>query len=215
MSVSTTDPVLTSPGQVASATQYGATVPGVQSYIPHRVITETSTPSTVQVQQFLANVASQVSLTIGDLDRLTGTFLADVISNAQMCVLLGAAAWTEDSAFPEQTDRQDSSSWGAVLWARFNMLLQQLAVTVSRGPATPDEGPFYPDLGCAWSQPVDPLIVDVGGALVEDFSDPYGYPDGNVDAVQTEINDTSGFDTNYSQGAQADGGNVDEYDEVG
>jgi hypothetical protein len=209
--VSVIDPVASTPGQVASATDYGATLEGVLTYLPHRQIDGNSQPSYVQVQQMLDNVTSQVALTIGDLGHLSGSFLADVLTNACMCAQIGAAAWAEDAAYPERIDSQNNSGWGAILWTRFNAMIEKLAITVSRGPTAPDTGPLYPDLGTAWFKPLDPLIVDVGGALVQDYSDPYAYPDNSVDEVQTEINDTSGFDSDYSQGVGPGG----DYEDVG
>lgn len=204
-----TDPVASTPGEIAAATFYGATISGVGAYLPNRQFTDSSNPNVNQVQQYIADVTSQVALTIGDLDRLSGAFLTNVLGQAKMVVQLGAAAWAQDAAYPERADPQNRTGWGQILWERFNMLLQQLAVTVSRGPATPDEGPFYPDIGVAWQKPLDPLIANVGGIISQDWADPYAYPDNQTDEVQTEIDETSGWGTNYSQGGGGDGTHED------
>jgi hypothetical protein len=192
--VSVVDPEAGTPGQIAVQTQYGATIAGVNAYVPHRRVNPSSTPSAVQVQQFMDAIASELSLAIGDLDRLSGDFLQNVIIQAMTVVQIGAAAWTEDASFPEQTDPQDRSSWGAVLWARYNKMKEALAVTVSRGPAIPDEGPLYPDIGVAWSKPLNPLIADVGGPAATEYSDTLGFPVLAMDQTQTGIGAPSNFD---------------------
>lgn len=209
--MSMSDPVATTPGQEAYADWYGADIMGVRAYIPLREISYDTAPSEPQVEHMIHNIASQVALTIGDLDHLSGKFLGDVLRNARACVEMGTAAWVQDSSYPERTDAQDSSSWGAVLLKRYNDMLQALAVTVSRGPVAPDTGTLYPDLGCAWLEPLDPLIADVGGLIVQDWSDPYAYRDGLADEIQTEINEESGFDDGYNGGVGFGG----QYEDVG
>lgn len=130
-----------------AAELYGADRAGVQALLTNRRITDSSTPSLTDVDRYLAMVAGWVA---GAL-RIAGVDAPDRDAAAGV-ILLGAAALTEDAAHPERAGEGDSS-YGAVLWDRYQSELERLASGEPEAEASDDDNE-----GAACSFP-EPMFV--------------------------------------------------------
>lgn len=106
---------------------YGASVPGVRGLLPHRTITNASKPSEEDVARFLSGIGGKVYARVAralaaveDTDET-----AELTELARQSIELGAAAMTEDAAFPERAGVA-GTGYGEVLWVRHRDTLADL-----------------------------------------------------------------------------------------
>lgn len=118
---------------------YGADLDGVQALIPNYSIGDAN-PSVEDVERFIDNMAAEVSLQIGAFESvITDSSLNGRINAmAKVVVETGAAAMTEDAAYPTRA-RPNDTSYGSVLWGRYKDLMALLLKLV--GDATPGDDP--------------------------------------------------------------------------
>lgn len=133
---------------------YGATIDGVKAHLPHRRIEDNTRPSTDDVQRYLETTTRWVTMRVGVLAEGTPGF-----DHARGAAEIGAAAMAEDASFPERSGRA-ASSYGEVLWARFqeaiDELLESLGLTGEGGggPAVAGERPAFNFPDPAWRRSV-------------------------------------------------------------
>jgi hypothetical protein len=115
---------------------YGGAVAGVRALLPHLDIDAQSKPSETSVGLFLDAIRGRVLGRLGPLDALPDAYLDGTVGRrtalgafAANVIELGAAAMTEDAAFPERSSpTADESSYGATLWARYREAFDELLV---------------------------------------------------------------------------------------
>lgn len=97
---------------------YGASLEGVQDWLPTFTITDTSQPNATAVEGMLTFTSRWVANRLGDLGRFSADLRALTEANARGLVELGAAALTDKAAHPAQAGR-GHTSYGDELWAMF------------------------------------------------------------------------------------------------
>lgn len=133
------------PDPYGAAHPYGASIPGVQAFIPEQLISETSSPSVAQVNYFIDNIASEVGLRIGNYTTtITDVGLQGrVTAFARYVVNLGAAATAFDASYPSLSS-PNASSYGNVLWSRYEAVLSELIQLVDNATPGTDPGADIP-----------------------------------------------------------------------
>lgn len=153
-----------------SLPRFAATLEGVEAYLPHlKPIADTDKLDPASVIVFLAEVGGTVAVRVDPLlrqvDALADTgaiAVADrdaLYDTARRLTELGAAAYTQDAAFPELAATGETDTrYGATLWGRFLTGLDNLAAAATAAvAAAQDDTPASP-VGPSGSFP-EPLFV--------------------------------------------------------
>ncbi|QKY79776.1 hypothetical protein SEA_BUMBLE_10 [Arthrobacter phage Bumble] len=124
--------------------EWGVNVEAVSALAPHVTIHDTSSPEAPadpvysspsvrritrgQVEGWISSVSARVSGRLWRLPELPEDHPArpGILVAAQDVVANGAAAYLVDAAFPAKAAPNENTSYGAVLWARYNDGLAEL-----------------------------------------------------------------------------------------
>src|SRR5687768_13645180 len=132
------------------ATTWKPTPDEVKALIPQRTNGGPFTEDTVPTESDVAAIAAQIDAEIvGEVGEIPVDASDRVIDFARRVATVGAAAQVELALFPEQVSLGDTSV-GAILFARYQQLLQRLGTLVADGIT--DRSPLYsfPDAPDCW-----------------------------------------------------------------
>lgn len=115
--------------------RYGATVEGIRSLLADVVIDDDSKPSAAQVGEWLLDYEDTVAGRIGLLDFLDEADRAPYTRRARNLVHLAVAATTEDAVHPSGASATETS-YGQVLWSRYESGLELLEADVDEARET-------------------------------------------------------------------------------
>lgn len=118
---------------------FGATIDGVRNFIPHLLIDANTMPTIIQVSDFIDNIGSEVAFRIGEYAiQISDTGLVDrITAMAKYVVELGSAATTMDACYPAKAAPNDTS-YGNILWQRYQTNLAELIQVVNDATPGPD-----------------------------------------------------------------------------
>lgn len=112
------------------------------------------------VDRFIDQVAAKVALRLDKAEALSQARKDAVWASARAVVADGAASYTQAARFPVQAGA-NTDEYAAVLWARYQAGLKQLADTVSGWVADETAGDDDPARGAAGAFPCPVLTEDL------------------------------------------------------